>query len=110
MTPAILTIIRPYSGRCLRPALPMNRAGARLGLTVGIAIALAGCRDRLPSSHADVFQSCVAMARDSNTQDMASAIQACSDAAQGMAARSDETPQVAQPVGQEPGPKDAPND
>jgi hypothetical protein len=29
-------------------------------------------------------------------------------AAQGIEARSDETPQAAQPVGQEPGPKDAP--
>jgi hypothetical protein len=39
-------------GRCLRPALPMNRANLRcLGLSVGIAIALAGCR--FPSAEAN---------------------------------------------------------
>lgn len=35
-----------FAVRCLRPALPMNRANLRcLGLSVGIAIALSGCGD-----------------------------------------------------------------
>jgi predicted small lipoprotein YifL len=41
-------VITQY-GRCLRPALPMNGANLRcLRLSVGIAIALAGCADRDP--------------------------------------------------------------
>jgi hypothetical protein len=39
----------PLYGRCLRPALPMNRALLRgLGLSVGIAIALSGCATTCP--------------------------------------------------------------
>lgn len=37
-------------------------------------------------------------------------VAALREAAQGMAARSDETPEAAQPVGQQPGPQDAPGD
>lgn len=59
-------------GRCLRPALPMNRALLRgLGLSVGIAIAVSGCADEPEPRKAaygilrvTLFQQCLATAKD----------------------------------------------
>ena len=45
--------------RCFQPALPMNRAAFhRLGLSVGIAIAVAGCaKDVEPSDSTVIYES-----------------------------------------------------